>query len=122
MIENPVIPEFELGTLIGNFIAAGIIIAALLVFLYLVWGGIEWITSGGDKAGLEQARNRITNALIGLVLVAAAWAIITLITTFLGIPFPQLPIPSLSGPTPAVPSGIIGPDVRRPPGRGPIPE
>lgn len=96
-ITNPVIPEFELGTLIGNLIALGIIIAAILVLLYLVWGGIEWISSGGDKAGLESARNRITNAIIGLVLVVATWALMTLITTFLGFPFPKIPIPELTG-------------------------
>jgi len=97
MIKNPVIPEFELGTLISNLIAAGIIIAGLLTFLYLVWGGIQWLTSGGDKAGLETDRERITNAIIGLILVVASWAIITLISNFLGFPFPCLPIPSLTG-------------------------
>jgi len=97
MIKNPVIPEFELGTLIGNLIAAGIIIAGILTLFYLVWGGIQWLISGGDKAGLETARERITNAIIGLILVVASWAIITLISNFLGFPFPCLPIPSLTG-------------------------
>lgn len=105
MIENPVVPAFEIGTLIGNFIAMGIIIAGILTLLYLVLGGIEWITSAGDKAGLETARNRITNALIGLTIVVATWAIMTLVSNFLGFPFPEIPIPSLTGPrqTPSQP-------------------
>lgn len=97
MIKNPIIPEFELGTLIGNLIAMGIILASILTLLYLVWGGIEWITSGGDKAGLEQARNRVTNAFVGLILVVAAWAIFILTSKFLGFPFPKIPIPGLGG-------------------------
>jgi len=75
----------NIGKLISNAVALGLIIAALLVFVYLVFGGIQWITSGGDKAGVESARNRITAALIGLVIVAAAWAIIKIIEAFFGI-------------------------------------
>ena len=97
MITNPVLPEFEIGTLIGNFIGLFIIIAGIMVLIYLAWGGIEWISSAGDKAAMEGARNRITNALIGLGIVVAAWAIMTLTSDFFGLNFPNLPIPSLSG-------------------------
>ncbi len=97
MITNPVLPEFELGTLIGNFISLFIIIAGIMVLIYLVWGGVEWISSGGDKAGMESARNRITAAFVGLGIVVAAWAIMMLTSDFFGLNFPSLPIPSLSG-------------------------
>ena len=40
--------------------------------------------SGGDKANTEAARNQITAALVGLVIVFAAWAILTLVDTFFG--------------------------------------
>lgn len=59
-------------------------LAALLVFFYLIWGGIEWITSGGDKGKTEKARDKITAAVIGLIVLAASWAILMLILTFLG--------------------------------------
>ncbi|MCL4208728.1 hypothetical protein KJZ63_03825 [Patescibacteria group bacterium] len=62
-----------------------LVIAALLVFLYLIWGGIEWITSGGDKGKTESARNKITAAVIGLIVVAASFAILQLALTFLGV-------------------------------------
>ncbi len=75
----------DLGSLISKGISAAIIIAALLTFMYLVWGGIEWLTSGGDKTKYEAARDRITAAVIGLAIVAAAWAIMKLIGTFFGI-------------------------------------
>lgn len=95
MIINPVIPQFELGTLISNLIAVAIIIAALMTFFYLILGGLQWLTSGGDKAGIEQARSRITSAFIGLFLVMAAWVIMTLTADFFGFPFPQITIPRL---------------------------
>lgn len=73
----------------GGIVSAGIqlllVIAAIVFFFILVLGGVKWITSGGDKAKTEGARNQITAALVGLVIVFAAWAIIQLIETFFGI-------------------------------------
>src|SRR4030042_6577922 len=38
------------------------------MFQFLV-GGLNWITAGGDKTKLATARDRITNAFIGLIIV-----------------------------------------------------
>lgn len=74
---------------VGQLISAGVgtllIIAALLAFFYLILGGIQWITAGGDKAGMEAARNKITHAIVGLIIVGAAWAIMLLVQNFLGV-------------------------------------
>lgn len=75
----------ELGQLISAGVGTLLIIAALLAFLYLILGGIQWITSGGDKTGMEAARNKITHAIVGLIIVGAAWAIMTLVQNFLGV-------------------------------------
>lgn len=74
----------DFGKLINGVLSFVMVIAALLVFMYLIWGGIEWITSGGDKGKTESARNKITSAVIGLVVVAASYAILTLALNFLG--------------------------------------
>jgi hypothetical protein len=57
-IQNIVIEEPEGGVKnFGDLLSAGIqialIIAAILTFAFLVWGGIEWIASGGDKTKYE---------------------------------------------------------------------
>jgi len=75
----------DLNLLISSGIKLAIILAAIITFAFLIWGGIEWITSGGDKAKYEAARNRITAALVGLAIVAAAWAIMVIVGKFLGI-------------------------------------
>lgn len=72
------------GDLINGVLSFVMVVAALLVFMYLIWGGIEWITSGGDKGKTENARNKITSAVIGLVVVAASYAILSLALNFLG--------------------------------------
>ena len=71
--------------IIGGFVNLLLIVAAVVFFFILVIGGIRWITSGGDKANTEAARGQITAALVGLVIVFAAWAIIQLIQTFFGV-------------------------------------
>ena len=74
----------SIGSLISGLLNFVMLIAALLVFLYLIWGGIEWITSGGDKSKTEGARNKITAAIIGLIVLAASYAILQLALNFLG--------------------------------------
>jgi TRAP-type C4-dicarboxylate transport system permease small subunit len=90
----------DLGSLtipdiISGLIRLTVVIAAIVFFFILVIGGIKWIASGGDKAQTESARNQITAALVGLVVVFAAWAIVALINTFFGIDIFSLSLPSV---------------------------
>lgn len=75
----------NIGTLIRGAVQGALLVAALLVFAYLIWGGIQWITSGGDKGKTQEARDRITAALVGLAVVASAWAVMLIIQYFFGI-------------------------------------
>ena len=77
----------DLGKLISAAIGLIMFVAVILAFIYLLLGGIQWITSGGDKAGMEAARNKITQAIVGLIIVGAAWAIMILVQNFLGVNF-----------------------------------
>jgi hypothetical protein len=75
----------DIGVLISRVISVAFIIAGILTFALLVMGGIEWLTSGGDKTKTENARNRITSAIVGLAIVAASWALMKLIAYFFGV-------------------------------------
>ena len=79
------IPEFKIGDVISAVVGILLLVSAVLAFLYLIMGGIQWITSGGDKTGMEAARNKITHAIVGLIIVGAAWAIMILVQNFLGV-------------------------------------
>lgn len=81
--------------LISALIRLTVVVAAIVFFFILVVGGIKWIASGGDKAQTESARNQITAALVGLVIVFAAWAIVALINTFFHIDIFSLAIPTV---------------------------
>lgn len=81
-------------SIISALIRLAVVIAAVVFFFILVIGGIRWIASGGDKAQTEAARNQITAALVGLVIVFAAWAIVALINAFFHVNIFSLIIPS----------------------------
>ena len=88
--------DFTIPKLISTGIQLLFVIAAIIFFFMLVIGGIRWILSGGDKGQTEAARNQITAALVGLVIVFAAWAIVQLLGTFFGVEiFNNLTIPSV---------------------------
>ncbi len=82
-------------SIISALIRFTVVVAAIVFFFILVIGGIRWIASGGDKAQTEAARSQITSALVGLVIVFAAWAIVALINTFFHIDIFSLSIPTV---------------------------
>lgn len=75
-----------IGDAIGNFLTIALTIAVLIVLIMLIIGAYEWITSGGDKEAVAKARNRIINALIGLVILAVAFAVAKLAGQIAGFP------------------------------------
>ena len=85
----------NVGTLIGRTIGLVLAIAGIATFVFLVWGGIQWITSGGDKSAVEAAQHRIQAAILGLFIVFAAWAIMLLVGGFFGFSITNLIIPTL---------------------------
>ncbi len=60
-------------------------IAGVASLIFLLIGGIRWVTSGGDKDVAEKARKIIANALLGLILVFSIYAIFFAVRTFFGI-------------------------------------
>jgi len=74
-----------IGSIVSFLVGAVLIVAGVIFFFMLVIGGIRWVLSGGDKASTEAARNQVTAALIGVVIVFSAFAIITFIQSVFGI-------------------------------------
>jgi hypothetical protein len=64
---------------IGKGISFLLFIAFTLSLIFLIWGGIEWIMSGGDKTKLQGAQHRITYAIIGLIISLLSFTIINFI-------------------------------------------
>lgn len=90
-VEN--IPQFVITLLF----VIGIVIAVA----FLIYGGIRWVLSGGDKTKVEAARSHIVASIIGLVIIAASFLIFSLVFQILGARNPltgALCIPTLQNP------------------------
>lgn len=93
-ISNPVLdqtnPEAGGSTFALQLAAiwrTSIVIGGLLLIMYLLWGAISWITAGGDKAKVEQARNQLTHAIVGFAILAGTVALVTFVGSALKIDF-----------------------------------
>lgn len=85
----------NIGPFLGAAVTFILIIAVLIALFFLIYGGIRWITSGGDKAKVESARGTIIAAIIGLVIAFLAFFILSLALSFFGISLTNLRLPSI---------------------------
>lgn len=69
----------EFGDIITFLINIAFVIAAILALVYLIWGGINWITSSGDSEAVGNARNKIIAAIIGLVVVILSYFVLNFV-------------------------------------------
>lgn len=83
-------PVAGLGKFIGFGINMFILIAGMFLILYLLWGAFDWIASSGEKEKIAKAQSKITNAVIGIVLVFVVLTIFNLLAgNILGIVVPN---------------------------------
>lgn len=75
-----------LGSIISSVVAIAIPLASIAVLLYFLWAGFNWLTAGGDKQKVEDARTRMTNAIIGMTIVAVALVLSYIVNEFFGSP------------------------------------
>ncbi len=84
------------GGIVGNIVTFLFVLAIVLALIYLVYGGIRWITSGGDKGKLDAARQHLTAAVIGLMIALLGYIILNVVVyVFTGKPFTEVKIPKL---------------------------
>lgn len=81
---------------IQNIVVFFIVLAVIIALLYLLYGGIKWITSRGEKTEVEAARNHIIAAIIGLIVVFLAVFIVTIILGAFGLGLGDLKIPQIT--------------------------
>src|SRR3989338_7796149 len=65
-----------LGDILTFLIRFFFIIAGLAALVFLLLGALAWVTSGGNKENVDKARDKITNAVVGLIVIVAVLAVI----------------------------------------------
>ena len=101
-IYNPVIGafgiqpgEYTIATILATFLRISLVVAGILLLIYLVIGGIQWMNAAGNKEAVTSAKSRITNAFIGLMIIVFVLVIINLIKIVFNLDIlrPELPTP-----------------------------
>lgn len=84
-ISTKLSPSFvtkDLVSIIVTIVNLFLFVAAVVAFVYAIWGGFQYLTAGSDDAKSGSGRKTIVNAVIGLFIIAMAYAIISFSTGF----------------------------------------
>lgn len=73
-----------------NIINASLVLAGIIAVFLIVFSGVQYVTSGGDKEKVDNARKRLTYAIIGLIFIFMSFLIINFIAQFTGVDPDQL--------------------------------
>ena len=73
-----------------------VIVGAIAMIIFLVWGAMDWLMSEGDKEKITKARNKITHALVGLGLLVLSYAIVIFLKSVFGLDLLKLVWPEPS--------------------------
>jgi len=68
----------------ANIVKAALMFVGTVAVFLIVWAGIKYVMSGGDPKQTQAARQIMTYAIIGLVLVLSSFGIIFLISYLTG--------------------------------------
>jgi len=63
------------------------LIGGLFFLIYFMIGGLNWIMAGGKPENIQKAQDTMTNAVIGLIIMVAAYSIAFIVSQVLGIDF-----------------------------------
>jgi len=72
--------------LISNILTVLTAVAGVAFVIWFLLGGLTWITAGGQKDKIENAKNMMTNGAVGLIIIAVSYAIAWIVGAVLGIP------------------------------------
>jgi hypothetical protein len=76
--------------IISRTIGVMTIVAGIWFIFQFIIGAYGFMTAGGDQQKMGNATKKITSALIGLVVIVAAYAVFSLLSELLGFPFLNL--------------------------------
>lgn len=77
--------DLNLGEIISGILPYLFTIAGLLLLLYLLLGGFQLMTSGGDPKKMQEAKGKLTNALVGFIIVFVSYWLVQIVASILGL-------------------------------------
>jgi len=89
-IQRQALPSFKfsggsIGDIVSSLLPYLFAGAGLLLLIFLLYGGLSLMLSRGDPKAVESAKSKITGAVVGFVIVFAAYWLVQIVLTILGI-------------------------------------
>ena len=83
---TPVAPtgDMSIATLLSTIIYWILGLSGAIAVLFLILGGLQYITSSGNKDKAEQAKQTILYAVIGLIVIALSFVIVAFVSQNVG--------------------------------------
>lgn len=81
----PPIGEATLMDVIATIISIAFALAGIVAVIFLIIGGFNYVTAGGNPEQIEMAKTTIVNAIIGLVVILISYLIVQFIMTQIGV-------------------------------------
>ena len=78
-------PSLDIGDIFSAALNYIFIIAGLGLFVFLIIGGFEFLTSGGDPEKIKSAQGKLTSAFIGFIIVFISYWLVQIVQVVFGI-------------------------------------
>lgn len=75
----------NLELFVSNIVGFMTVLAALFFIIQFVIAAFSWVSSGGDSSKVQKARDKMIQGVLGLIIIVAAYSIIGLIGTIIGL-------------------------------------
>ncbi len=76
-------PTASIGLIVATIIKVALSLLSIIFIVLIIVAGFHWMTASGNEETIKKAQNIIKSALIGLIIILAAWAITYFIFTYL---------------------------------------
>lgn len=77
-LDNP-LGVTNINQFIGKMINAVLGLSGAVALAMFVWGGVQWLISGGSADKIKQAKNTLVSAAIGIVILFTSYTLVNAI-------------------------------------------
>jgi hypothetical protein len=78
--------KLTIGSILTRALTVIFLIAGVSLLIMIVMGGFTFLTSAGDPKKMEQGKNQLTYAIVGFVIIFAAFWLVQIFGTMFGLP------------------------------------
>lgn len=78
--------NLQIGPIVSALLPTVFVLAGILLLIMLILGGLQLMVSAGDPKAADQARGKITGAIMGFVIIFISYWLILILQAIFGLP------------------------------------